>query len=128
MRTTPVLILILILTLISFSVSSARAETLSLLPDADNTLFEDVAGSLSNGHGDYLFAGVTLMSSKRRGLLHFDLSTLPQNATITSATLTLTMSRGGSSPSPFSLHRATTHWGENRGSVPAVFLAIDIPK
>ena len=22
----------------------------------------------------------------------------------------------------------TTHWGENRGSVPAVFLAIDIPK
>ena len=24
--------------------------------------------------------------------------------------------------------RATTHWGENRGSVEAVFLAIDIPK
>ena len=24
--------------------------------------------------------------------------------------------------------KATTHWAENRGTVPAVFIAVDIPK
>ncbi len=103
-----------ILLLIPLSLSpSSRADTLSLTPDADNTLYEDIAGSQSNGVGHYLFSGNTLMSSKRRALLHFNLSSLPENATITAATITLTMSRGGSSPIPFSLHRATRAWGES---------------
>lgn len=96
----------------------ARADTLSLPPDADNTLYEDIAGSLSNGHGDYLFGGLTLFNSKRRSLLRFDLTALPENATITSATITLTMSRGASSPIPFSLHRVTRAWGESTSDAP----------
>ena len=105
----PILFPILLLLL---PAAHARADTLSLNPSADNTLYEDVAGSVSNATGNYLFSGLTLVNIKRRALLRFDLSTLPASATITSATLTLTMSRGGSSPIPFSLHRVTRQWGE----------------
>ena len=105
----PILFPILLLLL---PAAHARADTLSLNPSADNTLYEDVAGSVSNATGNYLFSGLTLVNFKRRALLRFDLSTLPASATITSATLTLTMSRGGSSPIPFSLHRVTRQWGE----------------
>ena len=97
----------------------ARADTLALLPDHDTTIYEDPAGSLSNGAGHYLFAGLTLMNVRRHALLRFDLaSALPPGALIQSAALTLTMSRGGSSPTPVSLHRALANWGE-AGSIAA---------
>jgi hypothetical protein len=35
---------------------SAHAATVTLIADRDNTLFEDVNGSLSNGAGPYAFA------------------------------------------------------------------------
>ena len=39
--------------------SRALAETLSLLPSKDNTLYEDAGGQISNGQGIFLFAGKT---------------------------------------------------------------------
>ena len=82
----------------------------------DNTLFETAAGDLSNGAGQYLFAGNTAplrAGATRRGLLSFDVaSILPGGVTINSVALTLYMSRSISGAQDISLHRLTQEWGE----------------
>src|SRR5262245_25689408 len=88
----------------------ARAATASLFPDRDNTLFEDTTGSLSNGAGGYLFAGITAVGVRRRALLHFDLSSLPAGATITAATLRLVMSQTSAGPQFVEVHRLQASW------------------
>ncbi len=103
----------IVLVLLAAGAPSARADTVSILPDRDNTLYEDPGGSLSNGSGQYLFAGLTMFNVRRRALLRFDVAgVVPAGAIIQSAALTLTMSRGGSSPTPVGLHRVLTNWGE----------------
>lgn len=85
-----------------------------LSPVKDNTLYEDNSGSLSNGAGDFLFAGNTMRNMTRRALVAFDVaSTVPPNAQIDSVTLTLTYSGPqGDLPETFWLHRLTSDWGE----------------
>lgn len=80
-----------------------------------NTLYESATGDLSNGAGQYFFAGTTLQGSDnlRRGLLAFDLGTaLPADASIDSVTLQLTMSMTLAGNTVVNLHRATSDWGE----------------
>jgi hypothetical protein len=101
--------------------SAAGAATATLVPDRDNTLFEDATGSLSNGAGGYLFAGTTAGPERRRALIHFDLSSLPANATITAATLRLVMSQTSSGPQDVQVRRLLASWGEgtsNSGGSP----------
>ena len=80
----------------------------------DNTLYLDLNGQLSNGHGAYLFTGRTSNDALRRGLIAFDLTSIPINATITEATLSMFLNR----PRPnkgavdVSLSRALRDWGE----------------
>ncbi len=57
--------------------AAAKAETLSFLPTKDNTLYQDAAGSLSNGQGAYLFSGRTKDGFIRRGLMALNLSAIP---------------------------------------------------
>jgi hypothetical protein len=92
--------------------SATFADTVFLSPQKDNTLYEDGKGLLSNGHGMYLFAGKTNAPSLRRGLIAFDLTSIPGNATITGATLSmfLSMTHGGSAA--VSLCKALRDWGE----------------
>jgi hypothetical protein len=92
--------------------SAIFADTVILSPQKDNTLYEDPEGQLSNGAGIYLFAGKTAVPSLRRGLIAFDLSSIPSNATITGATLSmfLSMSHGGSEA--VSLSKVLRDWGE----------------
>ncbi len=90
----------------------AQAATVQLSPVADNTLFEDEGGALSNGAGEYSFVGVTAMNLRRRALTRFDFSLIPAGSTITGVTLRLNMSRGVSSPTIVTLHRALSAWGE----------------
>jgi len=91
-------------------------------PSKDNTLYEDPGGQLSNGQGQYLFAGKTGQTSEnlRRGLIAFDLSSIPNNAIVTAATLSMYMSRpGGNDTVDISLSKALRDWGEgasNAGS------------
>jgi hypothetical protein len=94
--------------------SSTFADTVSLLPQKDNTLYEDPAGQLSNGQGIYLFAGLTDDEGLRRGLIAFDLASIPTNATITGATLSMFLSRSGPSSAAvnISLSKALRDWGE----------------
>ena len=85
-----------------------------LLPDRDNTLYEDPLGQLSNGAGEFLFAGVTNQPLIRRATLRFNVAggQIPAGATIDSVGLTLHLSRTNSGGATVSLHRLTAAWGE----------------
>jgi hypothetical protein len=92
---------------------AALADTVSLLPSKDNTLYEDTAGNLSNGQGVFLYTGMTGGNGLRRGLIAFDLSSIPSDATITQATLSMFLSRSGPVPKAnISLSRMASDWGE----------------
>jgi hypothetical protein len=81
----------------------------------DNTLYQTTDGSLSNGLGEHFFAGRTDQSdedSRRRGVVAFDLSTIPSGSTINSATLTLRMSRTQAGSENVTVHRVLSDWGE----------------
>ncbi len=81
----------------------------------DNTLYEDAAGATSNGAGENFFVGRSnqLTGSIRRGLISFNLvGQIPSNATITSVTLTLSMSRSNSGDQTVNVHRVLADWGE----------------
>lgn len=94
---------------------SARLEaqtTTSFTSSKDNTLFESITGSLSNGVGTNLFVGRTDNSELRRGLVQFDLSTLPTTATVTSVTFSFRVTQTATGNEPVALHRVTASWGE----------------
>lgn len=92
---------------------TARADVVSIGAAADNTLFEDSLGTLSNGAGQYLFAGRTNFNVLRRGLIRFDVgAAVPAGSVIEGATLRLNMSRGSSSLAEVTLHRVMRVWGE----------------
>jgi hypothetical protein len=82
----------------------------------DNTLYESETGALSNGAGQYLFAGVTEDRNNnliRRGVLAFDVNAaLPEGATVLSATLELNMSRSVTGDKVVTLHPLEKDWGE----------------
>lgn len=94
----------------------AGGETIHLRPVADTTLFEttptnNLGGVLS------LAAGTTARTKRSRALLRFDLNnSIPSNAVVIDATLTLTVVRipssGGGVSSTFSLHRMLRSWNE----------------
>lgn len=96
------------------SAAPARADTASLGASKDNTLYESASGSTSNGAGNLIFAGRNsgTTNSIRRGLLAFDLASIPSGSTINSVTLTLHQDSNHTAPELTSLHRALESWGE----------------
>jgi plastocyanin len=94
------------------TVEVSGTSTVSFSPNRDNTLYEDPTGQLSNGQGIYFFDGKTSGNLLRRGLVAFDLTSLPANATITNATLSmfLSMTQGGAQA--VSLTKVSQDWGE----------------
>ena len=85
---------------------------ITLQPIQDNTLYESDLGTISNGAGRYFFAGKTESGAIRRGLLAFDLGTIPSGAVVVSASLTLTMSKSIAGETPIALHTLSAGWGE----------------
>jgi spore coat protein A len=94
--------------------------TVTLDADKDNTLYEDVTGSLSNALGTKFIAGIPNNPQLiRRGLLAFNLTdSIPVGATITDATLTLYVVRGGGGQKNTSIHSALADWGEGTSLAP----------
>jgi hypothetical protein len=92
--------------------AAAPGDVVLLAPTQDNTLYEDPLGTLSNGAGQYLFAGMAANGQIRRALVQFDLNSIPAGSQVTGVSLTLHMSRSIASPLPMTLHRVTTPWGE----------------
>jgi hypothetical protein len=98
---------------------AAQGATMVLTPSKDNTLYEDVAGGLSNGKGDSLYVGKTGENDGfhiRRGLIAFDLSAIPPGSTINSVTLSMFVVKKAPNPAAssvdVSLHLALKDWGE----------------
>jgi len=96
---------------------AARADTVTLIPDRDNTLISTSAGNLSDGAGDAFYAGRTRQSSidlqPRRAIIHFNLSSIPAGATVTNATLRLVAdNRGQNGNRTMILHRLLQDWGQ----------------
>jgi hypothetical protein len=90
------------------------SDILHVSPDKDNTLYEDAAGSLSNGLGVNLFSGRTSQSvgSIRRALLHFDVSSIPAGSVINTVSINLVLNRNNSGSQNCSLHSLLQDWGE----------------
>ena len=85
MRATAPLTIVLT-TVLQLGVS--HADTITLEPVADTTLYESVDGNASNGAGVFSFAGRTNRGELRRALVAFDVAAaVPTGATITSVQL-----------------------------------------
>lgn len=92
---------------------SAPLAAVTLAASKDNTLYENTNGSLSNGAGQYMFAGRTNTGRIRRAVVSFGISgSIPSGATIMSATLSLHMSRTSTGAYTVTLHRLYEDWGE----------------
>jgi len=98
---------------------TVTAAVVSLGSVRDNTLYLDGTGSLSNGAGQFFFAGNTGTGLLRRGLVAFDLSGIPTGATINSVSLTLHVSMNSTAPSDVSLYAILADWGEGTSDAPA---------
>ncbi len=89
----------------------------TLTATKDNTIFGgDLEQSLSNGAGDWFFAGSTDPSKNsgavRRALVSWNLTSVPVGSTVATAAVTLKMDRTISPAYSFSLHKLNTAWGE----------------
>ncbi len=92
--------------------TTASGDQLTVGASKDNTLYENATGSLSNGAGNAFFAGTTDNGLIRRAVIDFDLSAIPAGSTVSSATLTLYMSRTRTQAENVALYRALADWGE----------------
>lgn len=95
--------------------SGAMADTLSFDAVADSTMYAE-SGTASNGAGEFIFVGRTGSGGVRRGLVKFDVGVIPAGSTITSATLTMHVSRTQVGPQLVSAHRVLQAWGEGSSS------------
>jgi len=93
-------------------VPAARADVVQLQASKDNSIYSE--GGLSNGAGEYLFAGKTNLGDIRRAIVRFDVAgSIPSGATINSASLRLVSNTPGFTGSrTISLRPATADWGE----------------
>lgn len=82
----------------------------------DTTIYQE--GEKSNGGGQFLFAGNTNRSNARRALIAFDLSPIPEAASVLSARLELTVSKTRAGATPQRLHRLLADWGEGEQDAP----------
>ena len=95
--------------LIGSMAPTANGLEVTLSPSQDSSIFQELPDN-SSGAGLFIFAGATAQSNIRRGLIQFDIQSLPKGAVITSAGLTLTVAKAPASSDTATtqtLHRAT---------------------
>ena len=95
---------------------AATADTLTINPAADGTLIQpNDGGQYSLGAAYNFYCGRTGTNgggTLRRGLLRFDLTSIPVGSTVTSVSLRLYMSQTSGGASNCGLHRVQQAWGE----------------
>jgi hypothetical protein len=89
----------------------ARGASVTLGALKDNSIYAE-SDTLSNGAGQRIFAGESGAGSVRRGLIKFDLATVPGNAVIDSVVLRLSVVQTHVTSVTVSLHRLLADWGE----------------
>lgn len=98
---------------LAVAAGGAGADVVQINPAADNTLYQDASGSLSNGAGSGMFAGTTAARLARRALTRFDVAaSVPAGATIVSASLQLFQASSNTGASTIEAHRVLESWGE----------------
>lgn len=95
--------------------------------DIDNTMYEALSDTNSNGRGEFLFSGKTSgggiqIVQIRRALIRFDVANaIPAGSTVDNVTLFMTVTKvplvDNAGAVMFHLHRLTQDWGEG-ASVP----------
>jgi hypothetical protein len=104
---------------VCFCAQTVLADVITIQAEKDNTLYENVAGSVSNGSGSSFFVGKNAGGVIRRGLVAFNVvSHIPPGSKINGVLLTLHMSRTTSGPETVSLHRVDNDWGEGSSFAP----------
>ena len=97
------------------AVSRLCADSISLIPVADATLFE-VAPSNTLGGADWIASGTTQNYTGNRAVMKFDVAgALPAGSEILGATLTMQVTgvpRDGFATANFTVRRLFTSWGE----------------
>lgn len=78
----------------------------------DNTIYAE-SDTLSNGFGQRVFAGTNGFAIARRGLIKFDLTSIPGNAVIDSVVVKLTLVQANALAASVKLHRLLADWGES---------------
>lgn len=111
--------------LFSLAHENLRADIIELSAVQDTTLFEDPAGRLGNGSGQYLFVGRTwdqngIDKLLRRALIKFDLGSIPAGSTINSVSFSFTIDQvpPAATGATISLHTVTADWGEGASNAP----------
>jgi hypothetical protein len=123
MRSSKILLALILTTALGLTAaSSANAAIINIVPSKDNTLYEfdPAEGDNSNGAGFHFFAGETVMSELRRGVLAFDIAgSIPPGSIVTSVTLSMNMSRThGDTARTIELHKLLADWGEGTSIAP----------
>jgi hypothetical protein len=92
-------------------VSFAQTSVLTSIKDA--TLIQEITPELATGSSEFIFVGrIQRDLGIRRGLVQFDLSTIPANAKIQSVVLKLFVVKGRADTMDLKVHRVTNSWGE----------------
>jgi hypothetical protein len=116
------LTLVLAAALTGIASDLASAATISIMPSKDNTLYEfdPDEGDFSNALGIHFFAGDTVMSELRRGVLAFDIAgSIPSGSTIIGVSLSLNCSKVFSDTARTTeLHKLLADWGEGTSHAP----------
>ena len=110
---------LIVLLLFATVCSVTLADPVPFPASKDNTLYQSTTGSLSNGQGIFVFAGRTNETTNflRRGLVAFNLSSIPSNATVTAASLNLFLVKMGPvAPGNITVNKALRDWGEGNSN------------
>jgi len=84
----------------------------TLPPSQDATIYESSA-DISNGSGEYLFAGNTNRDLSRRALVRFDIAgSIPAGSIIFSVRVEMRMNKTVAAPASLDLHRLSASWDE----------------
>ena len=104
---------LLLLTAVMASQVTLAGDRLVLSPVKDNTLYETLDGSVSNGAGAWTFIGLTTQGL-RRSIVAFDVSQLNVCDSITAVRVifTVDMAPAGASAGTAGLHLVLQDWGE----------------
>ena len=91
----------------------ALADSTNFSPSRDTSMYSE-GNTLSNGIGEYLFVGRTLIEDTRRAMIAFDVASIPAGSVVTNVSLSLHVSqaRFGSGSVTVSAHRVLGAWGE----------------
>jgi glucose/arabinose dehydrogenase len=96
-----------------YKIQGLTTTSLDIYPDKDNTMYE--GSNTSNGRGPHLYSGMTGAAggeARRRALLRFPTAAIPAGITLTSATVTLRVTKQIAQDFVFGLHKMSADWGE----------------